>query len=79
MEDRAVVMQTPKGKVVEVVKHIQGSLWKAQFASGGELPTCLNGSWTSKHQAEESVRAYLEKKHATAEKQQAKKKASKKA
>lgn len=50
---------TPNGKVIELYN--DGFAVKARFQQGGELPKELEGSWTSKVFAANTINMYLDK------------------
>jgi hypothetical protein len=54
---------TPAGKELYVAVAKGTSLYKLEFASGGELPSDLQGNYTSISEAEMRGRSYLASKH----------------
>lgn len=50
---------TPNGKEVQVVRDPKTSMFKVQFATGGELPTALAGIFTTERFAKVAVVDYL--------------------
>lgn len=49
--------KTPNGKELETF--YEGFLTKVRFIGGGQLPECLNGSWTDVQKAEQCIIKYL--------------------
>lgn len=51
--------ETPAGKKIQLKIDQKTSLIKVEFASGGELPMCFTGGFTTEREAEIAVRRYL--------------------
>ena len=62
IEDKKPIAEysTPNGKVIQVVPC--GSMYRIQFATGGELPKDFQGMFTGLIPAESVIKTYLNRK-----------------
>jgi len=51
--------ETPKGKVINIVKKAGTNMYEINFGSGGCIPTMLSGLFTSESTAAREINKYL--------------------
>ena len=58
---------TPNGKEVQITRNTRGD-WMIQFATGGELHSSIQGTFTTEREAEKAVQVFLNMKEEQASK-----------
>jgi hypothetical protein len=56
--DKVKLAETQAGKTIQMVRDAFG-YWLINFKEGGEVPQCLQGSFTEHHSAMKAVDSYL--------------------
>lgn len=58
---KIILGTTPKGKEIYMVRKYNKTVRFIEFGSGGQLPECLGGGYSSIQLAQKSVTDYLER------------------
>jgi hypothetical protein len=61
-QDKIDLNETPNGRILGVIRDEIFGFWKVVFSDGkpgGQIPTALDGKYTSQNRAQDAIKAFL--------------------